>query len=259
MNLPYPFEHRGRTVRSADVKSPTGGVLADAARAAENGNEYKAVHVYVVGSVAALYDGDGSPVDDPRDALLDAPYFLAEWLAFQSLVKAGASDEVEVPYHCPKCGRDFEGEAAKVSEMTLRGSAEPPRVLVPFGRPVEFKDSKTGEVLDSVSAVTLRLPSLGDCVRCGNKGISDETRLQYAVWGEAVLEVNGQEVNQTWRGAFGAQTFERADLLDVRNVGLALNDWAIDNTVPAKCPKCKKQFRQEVPTGSFFAYALRAR
>jgi DNA-directed RNA polymerase subunit RPC12/RpoP len=260
MNLPYPFEHRGRLVAAVDVRSPTGGTLADARRAVGDGNDYVAVHVYVSGSVAALYGPDGEPIGNPKDVLKDLPYFLAEWVAFKSLVMSGASDEVDVSYTCPRCGREFEGgEPVKVSELEVRESKEPPEVLVPIEQAVTFQDAKTGEVIESISSLSFRLPTLADCIRCGNKGISDDTRLQYAIWGEAITKVNSNEVNQIWKGAYGALAFERMAMMDVNRVAKAISEWSIDNTVQARCPKCKKVFREEVPTGSFFASALGAR
>jgi hypothetical protein len=99
---------------------------------------------------------------------------------------------------------------------------------------------------------------MGDCIRAaGAVGGSDDTRLQYAIWAEAITAVNGTEIDQKWRATWGTQVFERMDLADVKAVAKAMGAWSVDSTVPAVCPKCGKQYRQGVPTGSFFASALR--
>jgi len=263
MTLPYPFKSGDRTISSATFKNPTAGVLADARKCAENGDVYQALLAYVAGSVSSLIDSQGGEIEgkEPvKAALRGLPWALAEWIAFQSMIALGASDEVDMEFTCPRCGASFyrDEDLVRISELKIAGSETVPEILVPLSDPVMFKDSQTGEVTESVTDIAFRLPTIGDCIRAAGKaGQQDDTRLQFAVWAEAITEINGNPVDQKWRGPFGTLTFERMAIADMRAVGKAFGAWSMDNTVDSSCRKCGKQYRAEVPTGSFFASALR--
>ncbi len=263
MKLPYPFVSGDRTFVTVTLKSPTGGTLADARKHAEAGEVYQALLAYVAGSVASLEDSSGGEAegrDQVKAALRSLPWPLAEWLSFKSMVMAGADDAVDMPFNCPRCGnvQYRDEDPVRVDALPIASSDAPPEVDVALPAPVEFKDAQTGEVIESVSSLRFRLPTVGDCIKCsGAAGSSDDTRLQFAIWGEAIVAANGLEVDQKWRATWGFQTFERMDIAGVRAVGKALGAWAMDSAVDAACPKCGKRFRQEVPTGSFFASGLK--
>lgn len=262
MTLPYPFQSGARTISSVEMKNPTAGVLADARKAAENGDVYMALLAYVAGSVMSLSDAEGGTIegkDNVKSALRALPWGLAEWLSFQSMLKLGVPEEVDMEFICPRCKASFyrDEDQVRISELPIAKAQEPPIVFVEMKDPVVFKDAKTDEPIETVSSLTFRLPTIGDCIRAAGKaGQQDDTRLQFAVWVEAVTEVNRIEIDQKWRGVWGMQTFERMAIADMRAVAQGIGDWSIDNTVEASCRKCGKQYRAEVPTGSFFASAL---
>lgn len=263
MKLPYPFFSGQRLLTDIRLRVPTGGTLADARKVAGEGNPYQALLVYVAGSVEALEDSQGQETegrDQLKTVLRACPWGLAEWIAFQSMLLAGASDEVDIPFVCPRCDAHHyrEDDPIKISSLKIQSLGEVPEISVAFASPVEFKDARTGDVVETVSSMKFRLPSIGDCIRAaGIAGVSNDTRLQYAAWAEAIIAVNGTDIDQAWRAAYGSQSFERMSMPDVRLVAKAMAEWSIDNTVEAYCPSCGKQYRQVIPTGSFFASALR--
>ena len=263
MTLPYPFKIGERAAVSAVIKSPTGSTLADARRAADNGEIYSALLAYVAGSVASFSMDDGSTIEGReaiKSASRDLPWFLAEWIAFRSMLKAGAQDDVDIVFACPRCANEYyRDDPVLVSGMTMKESPVIPMVAVELSEPVQFLDAKTGEPVETVESLVFRLPTLGDCIKAASKiGVRDDTRLQYAIWAEAIVSVNDEDIDQKWRGPWGNQVFERMEIQDVRSVSNGMAEWGIDNTVEAMCPKCGKQYRQGVPTGSFFGSALRA-
>jgi hypothetical protein len=263
MRLPYPFENLGRLALSVELKSPTGGVLADARKCAENGDVYQALLAYVAGSVASITFNDGSSVEHKeqvKNSMRDMPWPLTEWLAFRSMIASGVSDEIDVQFECPRCGHKFyrDEEPVTISGMKIADAEDVPVVAYSLVTPVVFKDARSGDPLESISALTFRLPTIADCIKAaGRIGTQDDTRLQYAIWAEAITARDGVEVDQKFRGTWGNQIFERMDLIDLRAMAKALAAWAIDNTIPTFCGKCGKAFVQEVPTGTFFASGLR--
>jgi hypothetical protein len=263
MTLPYPFTSASRKIDSVTMKNATSGTLADTRRAAEAGENYQAVLIFIAGSIESLDGPDGTieGKEAVKNALRDCPWGLAEWIAFQSLLRLGASDEVDMEFICPRCGASFfrEDDLVKVSALEIAKSEEVPVETIPLSQTVEFIDLKTKEVTESVSALTFRLPTLGDCIRASGKmGPKDTMRLQWAVWVEAIVAVNSLPVDSAWRGAWGMQTFEKMSPIDARAISVALGKWAIDNTVPSICRKCGKEYRAEVPVSGFFASALGA-
>jgi DNA-directed RNA polymerase subunit RPC12/RpoP len=249
---------------AVDLRSPTGGTLADAHRAAANGDVYQALLAYVAGSVISISMDDGTQVDSResiRETLRGLPWPLAEWIAFNSMIMAGASEEVDITFVCPRCSSKFyrDDDPVKIGDLPIKESDIPPTFDVILSSPVVFKDTRTDEALETVTSLAFRLPTIGDCIRCTARvGTQDDTRLQYAIWAEAITGTGNGPADQKWRGTWGAQVFERMAIADLRNVSQAFGAWGIDNTVEANCPQCGKRYKQEVPTGSFFASALKA-
>lgn len=263
MKLPYPFENGDRLITSVELRKPNGGTLADARKHAENGDVYQALLAYVAGSVAALVSSTADIIEgrEPiKAALRGLPWTLAEWIAFRSMVLAGAEEELDFAYQCPRCGatRYEEEHPIKVTDLVIKESDAPPTALAELPDPIEFKDAKTKEVIESVSTIKFRLPTVGDCISASSSvGNTDDTRLQYAIWAKAIIEVNGTAIDHKWRGTWGSQLFERMEIDGLRAVTKALGEWSIDSTVPATCKKCGKSYKQGVPTSTFFASALR--
>lgn len=261
MELPYPFDTGRGIARSIDIRSPTGGVLADTRKHADSGSVYEAFLTYVAGSVQSIGLDSGEIEDRQavKDAVRKCPWALAEYLATKSMLMSGASDEIDVPFKCPRCHSVWYGDdenPVRVSQFKVKESASLPEPHVVLDPPVEFKDARTGEVVESVSELTFRLPTIGDCIRASRVSRGNDTRLQYAAWAGSIVQVNGNAVSPSWIASYGTMLFEKMGVVGVRDVSRAMAEWGIDSSVEAYCPKCGKEYRQEVPTGSFFASAL---
>jgi DNA-directed RNA polymerase subunit RPC12/RpoP len=246
------------------MKKPTAGTLADARKSAEAGEFYQALLAYDAGSIESLSDLDGEEISDKaeiRTALRSISWSLAEWLAFKSMISLGVSDTIDIEYTCPRCGtsryRDEDEDQVKVSELPIKESEDIPEFTVDLGTPIVFKDKATGEPIETVTSLKFRLATLGDCMKAAGKvGQRDDLRLQFAIWAESLIQANGADIDAKWRVTWCPMLFERMDIVDARKVGVGFKSWAADNEVSAICLKCGKEYRQEVPTSSFFASAL---
>lgn len=259
MQLPIPFTHQGKVLTDVEMGRPTGSAIANCQRLASNGEEFAAVAAFTAGSVASFSGPSGDVSgEEIKAACRSLPWPLAEWLMVKGLVSAGVDPRVDVLFKCPRCKKEFTREdPVDVSALDFVERSEvEPTVTVDLGNPVEFKDAKTGTVVESVSSIKLSLGTISQCIKAAARAGGNDVRLQYAVWADSIVESNGTPVNDTWRGSYGSMLFEKMDLADLRKVSSSFSRYAIDSKVDAVCPHCGKEFRQEVPTSSFFDSGL---
>jgi hypothetical protein len=266
LKLPIPFWLGDRLYDGAEIKRPLGGAIADARRAAEDGDPYSSMHLFAAGGTKSLgYETDAE--EDPgqvRSALLAAPYADVEWIALRVLELLKADAPVDVALTC-RCGHKWAQESPAISDLecefyeAAEGGPDVPEPEVELSVPVEFKrKGSEGEVILAVSKLKFQVPTIGACIKAYKKvGLSDKARFQYAVWGESILDHDGEAADPKWRGQWGSLVFERADLDDLKACAKELNAYGISPYFKAHCPKCGREWDAEVPTGDFFASGLR--
>ena len=261
MELPIPFMYDGNRVGEAEVCTPRAGVLADTGRAAEEGQFYGALFTLAAGSCIRL--GEIEDRAQIKNMLREAPYRDVEWIALCAVLGLAPDDGFEGVYTCPRCGtqhvtsysedsdtRDF------ISELEFRVAQEAAPVRVELTDTVEIRSR--GEVLEEVRSVAIRHPVLRDCMRAESRvGQSDPIRLQLAIYGEALVEVNETEVDAQYRNRFSTMITERLSIQDLRVLEAGTSAWGLQTQIQKICRKCGKVWSAPIDTASFFEYALR--
>jgi hypothetical protein len=269
MKLPIAYDSPDGEVTEVVLRKPTGAVLAEVSRLADQGVEFPAIAAFLKGTSLSLTVG-GHVVGDRHaveQAVKAMPWSLAEWTLIRALVLAGVDPIVDVPYQCPKCAKMFERfDPVDITKLAFGKAGDPeadgwvqlapPSIEYALLTPVSMRDLKTDEVLEEVESIEVGLGTIEDCSRARGR-TADNVRMQYMVWFDSIRKVNGAEPDRSWRAKWSGQLFEQMDSDDLHGFSEAVAAYSLVNEVPVVCPSCGKEFDQEVPTSSFFASGLR--
>ncbi len=262
MRLPIPMEFGDKTFTEAEIRRPTGGVIADTKKAADNGDIYAAMATFVAGCLASL--GDETDRGQLRVYARGLSFVDAEYLAIQALMAAGISDDIEGVYACPRCDNRITVEPAeddddgeRISDLEVKYAEEPVFAEVEVDPPVKIINDTTGEELVCVETIKVGTPSLSQLSRAFKKfGMADKVRMQFSAYVDATATVNGTPVDGKWKATWGMLVFERMDVMIVNKITAGLREYGTVNTVSRVCPSCGKRWDAEVDTAGFFASGL---
>lgn len=258
MRLPIPFEHNDNIIDDLEVKAPVSGLLADTSRAVDEGNYYSALLVLLSGTIQEYEPSEA------KRLIKNMPYRTAEWLSLQTILKISPDDGFEGIYRCPRCGhemvtnydddvdtRDF------ISQLYIGYADDIESIKLELEEPITR--TSRGEVVDSVSSITLRHPTIDDCIKAEQKvGTKDPGKTQFAIYANAITEINGQSVNDKWKKAHGMNLFERMPVPALSSIGNDVSKYGLSSTIEKTCRKCGKTWQARVNTSNFFESALRA-
>jgi hypothetical protein len=269
VRLPVPFRPADRTFYEAEVTRFKGGALADARRAADDGNPYQAMLLLAAAGTASLSSLEGYRAEDRaevKELLEQSPYVNVEYLAVMSLVKVGAGAPVDMLLKCPLCkaeriDRSPSLDELEVSRSELEGDPVVPEPAVKLKYPVSVtgKSVRDGDTVTLMSASELAFvyPTLSAVSGAMKRvGMVDQSRFQFFAWGRSITHVDGEAVDDKWRLQWWDKLFERMDPEDIREVSKALTEFGLRPSVEVTCMKCGHRWTQEVPTGDFFGSGL---
>ena len=101
---------------------------------------------------------------------------------------------------------------------------------------------------------TLAKNSIADAISGSRKSDkSDKLRTQFAIYTEALVDINGSPVDSQWKNRYGALFFDRldpeGDLLTITN---KVNEFGMEKRVLRICKECGKEWRSIINTSNFF-------
>ena len=259
MKLPIPFEFGGKRYDEAEIRRPTGGVIADTKRVADQGDFYGAIATFVAGCLESL--GKETDRGQLRVLTREMPYPDAEFLSIQSLILAGVADDMEGVYSCPRCHNQIivdvdDGE--KISEIPVNYAEDLVAADVELVDPVILKNQSTDEEIVNVQSLKVKVPTLGQLSRAFKRyGLNDQVRLQFAAYVDATETINGQTIDGHWKSSWGMLVFERMAASQVNAITRVLREYGMATFVERICTQCGKHWDAEVDTAGFFASGLR--
>ncbi len=266
MTLPIPFRSAGKVWIEAEVAELTGGCLADARKAADQGDPYGAMLALLVGGVSRIVDDAGAVETDRgriRAVCREMPWMDGEVLIVHTFLESGGTDEIEGAYSCPRCGRQIvcEGENADhILELPVASAELDSKITHELARPVVVTNLLDGSTMVEVVSVVLRRATMADCIKAFQKvGLSDTARFQFALYGETVQAVGGVDVDAKWRNQWGREVFERMGAGDINALTSEERRVGIQTRVSKICSGCGKTWGVDIQTMSFFASGLRRR
>jgi len=275
MILPVPINIGGEIYNEVEIKKPTPGVIADTEKVKSNGSIYSALLTFISGSIASIKRNSGTVITDRtqfKSILKWIPFISADFLAIQIVILYNGKDTgIEGIYPCPRCGQKIIAEQQKDGEGNVEFDtldyldAMPLKMMSngnlniehELSEPVEIKDEKD-TILQSIRKVKLIQPCLQHCINASQRyGMSDLTRLQLAIYVEALTEVDDKEIDQKWKNRWGMYCFENMpNVKDLIAISEKINQYGYDNRVLKTCPACGKQWKAVINTSNFFDSAL---
>lgn len=278
--FPVPLKIDNTVYHSCDVEAPTAGVLADTRKAADTGDRFNATLIFLTGCIKSII-ADGNEITDRlaiKSALRRLPYRSAEVIALKAILQVHDNDGIEGIYPCPRChyqvisqiveenGEVISDTRDFISNINIEYMQEygegftinlSDTVYIQNMKTEEpFIDPKTQQAV-SMSSITMRHPTLGDCIEAYLKqGGTDEMRLQYRIYVEAITEIDGMPVDRSWKEKYGMMLFEKIkSIKDIGIIAQKANEYGIARKVKKNCPKCGKEWQAEVNTSNFFESA----
>jgi len=255
--MPMPAVCDGTTYVEARITEASAEAVAAVNRDMSRGAIYDALLTWCAETVEAFVSEAGEVSDRAgvRRIARALPFKSAYAVAMLGMAETKGDDEVSGRYQCPQCGLQVEG-SERISALET-DYADNASFEVELESPVELADRKTGELIERVEAVTMRHPTLDDCIRAHKAHPDDEIEMQFQTYVEALEAVNGRPQAAAWKASFGFIAFKKMKLRDARKVGQAAGDYGMRTSLERVCPKCFRRWEAELDLNDFFASGLR--
>lgn len=269
MKLPIPLRADGRLYTEVELTEATAGTVASTRAEAERGASYQALLEWCSGVVRTVTgpDGDVSDRADVRRLVRLMPFESVMVIACMGMAKTKGDDSVPGAYECPQCGQQvivgkYQEDGEEVDTSDHLGAidyqvAEDPDDGISFtpSRPVEIM-RRDGDVAEVIESVALNWPTLGMCIRAQQRHADDDSKLQSAVYAEALRAVNAKPVTAAWRSTYGDLIFQRMLVRDSIALNREMKRYSLQTSVERVCMKCRKRWSSEIDLRGFFASGL---
>lgn len=275
MRLPIPIVTESSIYRDIEISKPKSSVIADTKKMADSGSVFPAIKVFLAGSIMGFMGEDRIIEDKAGIAGMVAklPYRSAELAAIQILLLYDEEkDAVEGVYSCPRCSTKIVSGIIDVagvevdtrdymSQLNINYMEDDSKALVAINltEPVIIKNTQTGQELDRIESLVMRHPTLQDCIVAETKyGHKDEVRMQFALYIESLIKVNGKEVDNKYKSNFGMLIFNNIKNVktDLGSLNTEMSKYGLDPRVEKHCKECDKIWMVPVNTSNFFVSGL---
>lgn len=265
LKLPISIKYNNEILDTCSIKGFTAGLLADTKKSLENENPYKAYMVFLAGCIEEI--GNFNEKNDIRNILKTMSYKTAEYLTVKILALDEDDDGIEGIYNCPRCNSKIIAEKINdedtrdfIKDLKINILKEEENFEIKLKNPIEIKYLQEDDLIQIVESLAFRYPTLTDCINAFNKyGKKNPSRLQFAIYLEALEKVNGQIPFgfEKFKSRFGLQILEDFTKKDLILLGEKVNEYGLNNKVFKICKDCGKEFEVYVNTSNFFVSALR--
>lgn len=272
MDLAVPIFSDEKVFDVVDIKKPKAGIITIAYEAAQKGNIFKSLFEFVAGSVESLTSVEGEIVDNPikiKKLCGEMPYISAEVIALKAMTLINKDDVVEGVYSCPRCqtkiiaeydkelGVDNRDRISELNVKCMEKSAYNNSIPVALEEPVKLKNTRSGEIIETIDGFEIRYPTMNDCIISGhNMQEGQEVRIQKKIYINALISVNGKAIDRKWTATWGKLLFDNVYPDELSQIGDALQKYGLDKMVERSCYKCGKVWEAPINTSNFFASGL---
>jgi hypothetical protein len=274
MELAVPIFKDGKIYNEVEIKKPRNSVISKAHECISKNKIFTAMVEFIAGSIESISSIEGDNIDsfsEIRKLCLKMPYLSADNVAIEIMLLIEDDDAIEGVYECPRCHHKVVTEFDATTDEDTRDHISDLKVFfmkdiledyknqidIELENPISIKNARTNEILDSVESLTLRYPTLEDCILAQRtiKGDNDVT-LQLAIYLKALVAVNGEPVNQKWLSVYGDLVFGKMLPTDTKKIGNEIKKYGMEKTSEKFCPKCNKVWRAVLNTSNFFVSGL---
>ena len=275
VRLAVPVFYKDTKYEKAEIVKPSGAVLADTKKSADTGDIFSALRVFLIGCVVSITTESGDEIDDKvsiKTLIGKMPYKTAEQLSFE-IVKMynGDDDGIEAVYYCPRCGSQTIAELVNNDDLEIDTRDHLSDLQIGYydgdgflscclNEPVQIKNAANNTVIEEIREFKMRFPTLEDGISAYQKyGMKDEVRLQFAMFVNALTEINGTPADNKWKNAVGMVFFEGIKDVrhDIGNITKEINSYGVIPEIDKICKQCGKHWKAVVNTSNFFGSALK--
>jgi hypothetical protein len=273
IRLPIPFvSGEGKVYDKAELKRPSGAILADVKDVLGRSNEYQGMRVFAAGCCVKLF-GESGEITDPsniKTLLGKTSNKTLEFICIMVMIDYyEGEDYIEGLYICPRCSHKVISEKTEEDGIVIDTRDRLTDLAVGYMEDIselEF-DVDLGQVIvlkshtseEEVNIITLRFPCTEDYIKAFHQvGGSNFIKVQYHVYGQCITRVNGVEVDDVWRRAFGTTVFNRMENIKkvFGEIAERINKYGINPKVHKSCSNCGKEWEVQISSSNFFASAL---
>ena len=268
MNLYIPIKYKDKKYTSFELGKLKAGVIADATEEMGKNGSFAGMLKLVSGTLKSLSTEDGEEITKDFDAIIKrAPIQTVEIISLKALTQDN-DEGIEIISTCPRCKNkkiyedvgeegdsDYEKNALHFADLEILSYDGEQKIHVDLEEPIQIKSK--GEVLVEVTDIDFRYPTLSDAIR-GNKKVSDnkDARKLYAIYSQAIIHVNGDDVDQAFISSWGIWVLEKMCISDIEKISKAMKACGIKKTVKRECLKCEKKWSDPVDISGFFETGL---
>ena len=274
MKLPIPvITNSGEIFDEVEILKPKSSVIADTKKVIDSGEVFQAIKVFLGGCIESVSNDEKSITDkiNIKGMVNLIPYRSAEVILYKILVLYDPEkDAVEGVYTCPRCGykviteivqtEDLEVDTRDyISSLDILYMERYENIIIELSDPVIIKNKISDEVIDSINIIELRHPTLADCMVAEKKyGDSDSVRMQFAMYTEALLKINGKEIDKKYKNTNGVFIFENIKAVkeDLGILNDQISQYGLDPFLIKKCKNCRKEFKVPINMSNFFVSGL---
>lgn len=263
MKLLVPIKYNGKVYTNYELGRLKGGVVADATEELQSGGDFSAMHTLVSGCLKSLSTDSGEEITSGFDSVVrHAPIQAIEILSLELLTK-DKNPGIEQISICPRCkdrviyedDKDGSHKALYFDDLEILPLTGDQSISIDLEEEVNIR-KKDGEILKSISSITLRYPTINDGIK-GSSKVSETkgTRRQYAIYAEALTHINGEDASSD-KKVWGTFILERMCFSDLEKISTALRNVGIKKTVNRECLKCGKKWESPIDLSGFFESGL---
>lgn len=246
MKLPIRIEYDGDLIEDAELREVSGADIAEVKRVGKDGDIYSAFLAFAVCCTKSL--GDLEDKTRIREAYKLATFDTVYAVAIQGMALTRGIDKIEGKYVC-KCGSIIDHTGEFADPLPEYESVDNEDVTIDINK-VEICDKKSNEVVFSAENLLIRRPTVNDSIKAFRKFPDDESEMQFEVYKNCLKAVNGKEISEKERIAFGDLLFKKMKLADLNNLSNTLvQDFG---KTECACMKCKRRWKAPLDLTNFF-------
>jgi hypothetical protein len=271
MKLPIPIFSDEKIYDECEFKKPRSGVLAQTFELLKSQGDFPAILEFLAGGITSFRSVDGKIIDGKpliTSLCRKMSYISAEVISIYIMLLINKEDWIEGVYECPRChnkiikGSGGYEEMDKIADLEII-NMEPDyknNIFINLIEPVNITNGNTGEILQTINSIDMRIPTIEDCINGGNKYPTEgkEVKRQFAIYAGCVTKINGEEIDDKWKRMYGEYVFNQLDPDDTEKIVNELQKYGIKKSLQLVCRQCGKEWTGPVNTSNFFVSGLRS-
>lgn len=270
--LPILLKLENNIYNEIELVKPSGNVIVAAEEAVRKSNSYMAMRKFVEGCTIRIIGENCEIIDKVKikGALNKMSNKNLEYLSAQITIDHyDGKDFVEGIFKCPRCGYKIISELKNIDEMEIDtrdrisdlkvNFMENPEELVfdiELDSPIEIKTSSQGTEI--INNFKMTFPTVEHCINAYTSvGDNSNIKLMYAMFANALLQVNGIDVDNRWNRLHGLNLFlSIQNPKDLKKVTDYINSYGMNMRVEKTCIECGKVWQPFLDTSNFFAFGV---